>query len=67
MATLRKKKKLAALNKESCEEYPRNNVAHKTRMFPDQKRTTKLKFLRKLRKEPQRSCSKSLVGQKAGY
>ena len=27
MATLRNKKKLAALNKENCEEHPRNNMA----------------------------------------
>ena len=26
MATLRKKKKLAALNKDNCEEYPRSNL-----------------------------------------
>ena len=27
MATLRKKRKLAALNKENCEEHPRSNLA----------------------------------------
>ena len=27
MATIRNKKKLAALNKENCEEHPRNNMA----------------------------------------
>ena len=32
MATLRKKKKLAALNKEVCEEHPRSNLAQNSKV-----------------------------------
>ena len=34
---------------------------HKTQMFPDHKKTTSLKFLRKLKVESHRICSRSLV------
>ena len=66
MATLRNKRKLAALSKENCEELP-GATRHKTQMFPDHKKTTSLKFLRKLREESQRSCRKSSVGRKTAY
>ena len=33
MATLRNKRKLAALNKENCEEHPRSNVAQNSSVF----------------------------------
>ena len=36
MATLRNNAKLAALNKENCEEHPRNNLARNPNVFRSQ-------------------------------
>ena len=39
----------------------------KTRVFPDNRRTKQLKFLKKLTEESQRSCRKSLAESKTAY
>ena len=66
MATLRNKRKLAALNKENFEEHPRSNLAQNSNA-PDQKKTLSLKFLGKLWIELQESCPRSAVGLKTAF
>ena len=66
MANLKNKKKLAALNKENCEEHPRSSMAQNSivaRLHEDH--ITQVS--EELRKESQRSFHMSSVGRKAAY
>ena len=66
MATLRNKKKLAALNKENCEEHPRSNVAQNSSV-PRSQEDYITKVFEEIEGKSQKSCLKSSVGQKTAY
>ena len=66
MATLRNKKKLAALNKENCEEHPRSNLAQNWNV-PRSQEDYITQVSEEIRKESQRSFLRSSIGQKTAY
>ena len=66
MATLRNKKKLAALNEEKCQEHPRSNLAQNSNV-PRSQEDYIIEVSEEIEEESQRICLKSSVGQKTAY
>ena len=67
MATLRNKRKLAALNKENYEKNPRSNLAQNPNAPRSRENYITQIYLRNLRDESQKRCRKSSGGQKTSY
>ena len=67
MATRRKKSKLAALNKENCEEHPRSNIAQNSNV-PRSQEDYITQFSEEIEgRVTKKSCRKSLAEQKTAY
>ena len=65
MAT-RNKRKLAALNKENCEEHPRSNLAQNSN-FPRSQEDYITQVSEEIEGRVTKSCQKSSVVQKTAY
>ena len=67
MAT-RNKRKLAALNKENCEEHPRGNLAQNSNVpRSEDDCINQVSEEIELREESQKNCRKNLAEQKTAY
>ena len=66
METLRNKRKLAALNKENCEEHPRSNLPQNSNV-PRSQEDYITQVSEEIEGRVTKSCFRSLVGQKTAY
>ena len=66
MATLRNKRKLAAITREAEEEHPKT-ASHETRAFVELTRNISHRFLRKLKAESLKNCHRSPAGESSEF